>query len=660
MDILEIFADFETRNNIDNTQGLIDICTATYKNNEDILVTQEFTYKNSKVHLVEQLLDWIVGVKKSQMKKFNKNRNNHIIMYFHNGSKYDNFFIMEYLLENGFTQILDTTDYSKMENKQFSMLANDSIKILSIVLRYKDCLISIKDSLRKLTYSIKKIGELVDRNKLVDIGNKYYNQNFYELSEAEQNEYIEYAKEDTIIQHLGLEHFKKFMSEAVIRNNVTLNKVQGLDHWKNLTLSQAAKNIHRALDWNESKNYQIDKKDYLNFHYKGGYTLCNPKYLGKIVENVHTYDINSSYPSIMLERVPIKQITFEKYNKLAVDRKARLFKVYIYKAELKEGLVPIIRMYKKSNPTTNEYIENSFSENEKFFSKLEDFFVPFYFWEEEFEYVKNFYDLEAEIIDTLYFEKSKIFTRYLTYFKNQKETADKLKKTTTDKNELQKIELTRNFAKLSMNCLSGKFGQKIKNENWLATTTPLQKGVYLYNNNIINIIKEKEPLSKNSFLYKFAFLDKNFTRYINNKVPNNFIISYITAIGRCKLFNIIQKMKDNFIYCDTDSIYCINERIPDNLLDSAEFGKWKYEGSFKFFKCLKSKCYIATNQWDLSNIDWKNKDLVKTTLAGFKELTFLPEIKNLHDFKPGLTSEEWLVKKGKFGGKVWEKRSKIL
>lgn len=661
MNILEIYADFETRNNEDNTQGLIDLATITYKDKDNNLISKEFTYLNNDKHIVEQLLDYVVDLKKKSVKNFRKTSTNHIIIYFHNGARYDNMFILDYLLENGFQQRLETKNYSEYENKQFSMLANDTIKILSLVIKYKDCLISIKDSLRKLTYSIGKIGDLLDRPKLTEIGTKFYNKNFYTLTETEQQEYIKYALEDTIIQNLGMEHFTNFLNEAAINNKVRLDKLKSLNHWKNLTLSQAAKDLHKNLDWNESHLYQIPKNEYMNHHYKGGYTMCNPKYINTIVENVKTYDINSSYPSIMLESLPAQIINEEDYHKLKDFQKARLIKVYIISAKLKEGYVPIIRMYRGDKHRLDKHVENNFNyDNEKFFSEVENFYIPFFFWEEEFKYIKEFYELEYEVCEVYYFRKYKIFTRYITHFKNEKEKADKLKQTTTDKNQLQKLEMTRNFAKLSMNCLSGKFGQKIKNENWLATTVPLKKGVYKYDNKIINIIREKEPLSKNSFLYKFALLDNDYTRYINKKLPNNYIISYITAIGRCKLFEIIAKFKHDFVYCDTDSIYCINQTIPEELLDNAEFGKWKFEGEFKYFKCLKPKCYIATNEWDLTKINWKDKNLVKTTLAGFKELTFLPQLKNLEDFKQGLESLENIVKKGKYGGKVWEKRNKRL
>lgn len=662
MKVLEIFADFETRNSSVEDKGIIDLATLSYVDDNEGVISYTFTNIDNDKHIVEQLLDKIVEIKKSTLTYFNKNYLNHIIVYFHNGAKYDNFFIIDYMLENGFVQRLEH-EYKKWENKDFQMMSSDSVKLLSIVVKYENCLIHFKDSYKKLTYPIAKIGELLDRKKLVEIGEKYYNKDFYALTEAEQLEYLKYAVEDTIIQCKGLQHFTNFLSECATTNGLESSKIQNINHWKNHTLSQAARNIHRELDWNEREKYIIKKEDYLFNHYKGGYTICNPIYLGKIVENVKAYDINSSYPSIMLNPVACEVITKDMYDKLFDNQKTKMYKVYIKSAKLKPGYVPIIRKLRSDQHDINRYIENDFNDNfdnNKFFTEINDFLFPFWFWKCEWSYIKKFYEIEYEIVDVIYFQKYKIFNRYINHFKNTKENADKKRKIETDKKELQKLEMIRNFSKLAMNCLSGKFGQKIKNENWLTTKKEIKPGVYKYDNRLIHIIKQKESLSKNSFLYKFAHLNDDFTRYINKQVPNNYIISYITAKGRCKLFEIIEKLKTDFVYCDTDSIYCINQTIPDNLIDDSEFGKWKFEGDWKYFKCLKPKCYILSNIWNLENVDWKNKDLIKTTLSGFKELTFLNEIKTLEDFKFGLQSEEWLVKKGKLGGKVWEKRIKIL
>lgn len=660
MNILNIFADFETRNNETNTQGIIDIATISYELNNQI-INKEFTYLKNSDHIVKQLLDFVVDLKKSTVKKFDKRNNNHILIYFHNGANYDNFFVIDWMLENGMVQRLDT-NINNLNNNEFNLIASDFVKILGITLKYKDCIIHFKDSYKKLTYSIKKIGELVNRDKLIDIGEKYYGKNFYQLTEQEQKEYLNYAVEDTNIQILGMNYFKDFLNKSVENNNVDIKKIKNIDHWQNYTLSQAAKNIFETIEYNKFKHFVIEPQQHNNHHYKGGYTICNPKYLGKIVENVKSYDINSSYPAIMLQPVACEEISLNDYDFLPNKKRSRLFTVFIYQAKLKKGYVPIIRKMKTDISKLDNYIENNFTknDNDKFFSKIKNFTFPFLFWEEEFEYVKKFYEIDYEIVKIQYFKKEILFDRYINYFKQQKENADNLKQTTTQKSELLKLEMVRNFSKLAMNCLSGKFGQKIKNENWFATNKKLELGVYNIDNKLVNIIREKESLSKNSYLYKFAYLNEDCTRYINKLLPNNFIISYITAIGRCKLFEVIEKLKDNFVYCDTDSIYCINEELPNELLDNSEFGKWKFEGSWKYFKCLKPKCYILSNVWDLKNIDWKNKELVKTTIAGFQQLLFLKDLNDLNDFKLGLESEEITVKKGKEGGKVWETRKKML
>lgn len=655
---LEIFADFETRNSDDNLKGIVEICTAKI-NNEPVVV---FTNKVNNEHIVKQFLDWIVINKKKQMKKFNKHSINVVLVYFHNLAKYDSFFIIAYLLENNFKQRIINDD-NQLNNNEFTLLASDSVKILGFTLRYENCTIYFRDSLRKIPFSIKKIGEFVNQKKLVDIGNKYYNKKFLELNEIQQNEYIEYAIKDVEIAENGFKKFTNFFIEVITKNNLAKNKVKNIDHIKNFTLPQAAKDLHKGVDFFSSNLYTIKIEDFNNFHYFGGYTICNPKYLNKIVENVSVYDINSSYPSIMLDYIPCEEIKEQlELLKIPNYQLEKLYEVYIFKAKLKDGFVPIIRKLNKKLVVDYE-IEKVVNDltNEKFYSEINDHIVPFYFWKCEFEYVKKFYDLEYKINKIQYFKKHRIFNRYINHFKQEKEQADFLRNTTDKNSDLYNfLTVKREFCKLLMNSLSGKFGQKIYNENWLTSPTPLKTGLHLIDEKLINIIKEKKPLSKNSFLYKYAELNEDLTRKTKSFVNNNYIVSYITARGRCKIFEVIEKIKDDFVYCDTDSIYCKNNNFDSSLINEFEFGKWKFEGNFKYFKCLKSKCYIASNYWNFKNIDWTDKQNLKITISGFKELTFLNELNNLNDFKIGLKSDEWSVKKGEEGGKVWEKKAKIL
>ena len=106
--------------------------------------------------------------------------------------------------------------------------------------------------------------------------------------------------------------------------------------------------------------------------------------------------------------------------------------------------------------------------------------------------------------------------------------------------------------------------------------------------------------------------------------------------GRIALYRMIEKIGyDNFVYCDTDSII---SKVPfDNSeIDNAEYGKWKLEGQFKYFKALRSKCYICTNNLQLGEEGDK-----KLVISGIKNPNFIVD-RNLHlnDFNDTLETTQ--------------------
>ena len=97
------------------------------------------------------------------------------------------------------------------------------------------------------------------------------------------------------------------------------------------------------------------------------------------------------------------------------------------------------------------------------------------------------------------------------------------------------------------------------------------------------------------------------------KFPNMLIGATITAYSRLKLLNAIYDVGvENFVYCDTDSIFIIGkkENIPSSIkLDDYELGAWKVEYEFKKGKILGAKRYVFSGE---------NEEKTKNATSGIK------------------------------------------
>lgn len=275
--------------------------------------------------------------------------------------------------------------------------------------------------------------------------------------------------------------------------------------------------------------------------YRGGITKVNQKYTGLEFNDVISFDVNSLYPSVMYENpMPIGEGKIYK----SVEE-GRLDNRHLF-------IVVAFVQYAKVRTGQHAFIGNtsgfSYARKYSYDDELENKML--YLWLDEFNLFKLVYDAQYEILKVVGWKKANyVFNDYIDRWYKVKENA--------------KNDAERSLAKLMLNSLYGKFGM---NDSRI-TKIPVE-----IDDKII-----------------YHTMENNTTYYYKE------VASYITSKARCKLASFMNRCGDNFLYCDTDSVYYIGHEIPDvfkDVVDAKKLGYWKYEGHYTRFKALKAKCYL--------------------------------------------------------------------
>ncbi len=321
--------------------------------------------------------------------------------------------------------------------------------------------------------------------------------------------------------------------------------------------------------------------------YQGGKCFVSPYMVGKTIKNIYKYDINSMYPSQMkYMKYPIgkghhvEKITNDS-NKIYVLKIKNIFGV------LKENFVPV--WY---DILTNDYVSRIYEKEEQ------------YFWLEELEELKNYYDIVYDVVEILEYKAyySKGIIDYVNHYYDIKSNSK---------------GTIRNGAKLFLNSAYGKLAQRIE------------------------IVKCKYELSEDGYIH----LVKSDTEIDEKGMMSVLVGSRITALSRVLLMKYIRLICKNnpkkyFIYCDTDSVHATC-KYDDT--DDKELGKMKNEGVYEYGKYIAPKTYILYN--NIVDNDKKfeihtkgvNTNVVKKTIEKVFETN--KDISYIFDnyFKSGIT-----------------------
>ena len=317
-----------------------------------------------------------------------------------------------------------------------------------------------------------------------------------------------------------------------------------------------------------------DVYDLITKAFLGGVTTSNPKYTGIVLENVHSYDKKSSYPSVMLiekypyimKRKDLPTISdYRAYPHFIIE-----IKFYNLKSKYEWGWFP----------SSKCKIDVDELQAEIFNGKIlwvKDEWVTTTITDIDLINIMNTYTFEKyEIISGCVSEENdklpECYIKTLEYYSKAKyESKEEWKKNPSKENYDKMVQ-----AKGDFNSIYGMCVQKICPETFK--------------------------------IDEYGIWEKTDDEYVQKKkhLKRNFIFGvYITAYARKSLLDgIINNCEGNFVYCDTDSIKFtgMNEfvDVTPELIEYKDnksiygLGKFEYEGTYDLFKTYGAKKYCYT------------------------------------------------------------------
>lgn len=271
------------------------------------------------------------------------------------------------------------------------------------------------------------------------------------------------------------------------------------------------------------RSLKLSKSDYYDLKqtYSGGFTHANVNYVGKIVENVASYDFTSSYPAVMLsEKYPMSEPFYHKPK--SEEEFVTMLKLYCCMFKCKfynivsttsfENYISYSRCidinhYVLNNGRVIEASDLTLSLTEQDFLII----AKMYTWDS-----MEIYDMKC--YDKMYLPKDFIMT-VLELYKN--------------KTELKGVKGKEVEYMVSKENINSSYGMTV--------TDPCRDDI-LYEDNMWSV--------------RNADVEELLDKY--NKNNNRFLYYpwgvWITAYARANLFSGILEFKDDYVYSDTDSI----------------------------------------------------------------------------------------------------------
>lgn len=372
-----------------------------------------------------------------------------------------------------------------------------------------------------------------------------------------------------------------------------------------LTNTGYVRNYCRKKCYQRWRNYRniitsltITKEEYeqLQEGFQGGFTHANAHYVRKILHNVGSHDLTSSYPSSMvLEEFPMSKANLVE-NELSeeellpyLDKYCCLFDIEIWhlrpklfhehplsesKCWFKEGYI----LSDNGRIAMAEHIFTTITEQDYFT------FAEFYSWD------------ILKVTNLRYYYKNYLPKPFVLSI------LDLYKK----KTELKDVEGEEVNYMISKNMINAGYG--------MVVTNPLH--------DILDYVNETGVFTK-----ELADAEEAIEKY--NKNIRRFLYYpwgiWVTAYARANLFSGIAELKSDYVYSDTDSIKSLNtskylyyfdnynKEIMDMINRASEYhrissdlfmpenkkgkrkiiGVWEYEGEYELFKTLGAKRYLT-------------------------------------------------------------------
>lgn len=545
--------------------------TADFETTTDENDCRVWAYSMSNI--ADQTFKW--GTDINEFFEFIKSSKNNLKIWFHN-IKFDGIYLLNYLFLNDYQWV---GSKEEIADNTFTTLITDMGQFYSITVYFKKYNSHYKkveffDSMKILNFSVENVAKgfnLPIRKLKIDY--KKYRPVGYQLDENE----INYIRNDVEIMSLAL----KFMFEKGMTK---------------MTIASDAMSDFKKRMVGFRKKFPVLSKEVdsdIRKAYKGGFTYANPKWTEKPVKDVVILDVNSLYPSCLVN-YPMPFSTPEFFE--GEYQPDPLYPLYVQsitcRFEIKKNKIPSIQIKKALhfdfNPT--EYVTSSNGER-----------VTLYLTKPDMELFREQYNIYSPTYNGgwKFMSSTGLFDNYINYWMNEKIKAGK------EGNAPQ-----RQLAKLCLNSIYGRYGLSPKAG---------QKQPYMDENGIVKFTilpsEEREPV------------------YVA-------VAAFTTAYGRKKTIETSQIIRDytmkkygedRYYYSDTDSIHAsLTEEDLEELkdiiqVDDFKLGYWAKEGFATRAMFIRAKCYIE-------EVDGK----LYPTVAGLPK--YLAPLITFENFKKGFST----------------------
>ena len=390
---------------------------------------------------------------------------------------------------------------------------------------------------------------------------------------------------------------KEFIKQYYINHNLKGFTASGIA-FNNLLnfLYPKAKKKYEEFEKNYPPINDILAEDIITKSYSGGFTYASPKMKCKnILKHGYSIDINSSYPAQMkYKKLPYGQPKYFK-GKYKKDKKYDICLQHINFDVFKRKNDSYIGFIKTSyaKDFAIDFNENGFKKNDYLATNIVDNKLICYNFDmivtnEELDFLLSVYDFysykrvngkilkgKKNLVDGVtYVDGVKFKSRVGDFGNFIDDAVTRKNQAKEDNNEIMKV-----VAKTDMNSIYGKLGTS-------------------YQRVIMEYVKNNHGI----FEHQRKYANENEYDYLENRKYYRAYSSFVTSYGRVKLQKVIVQIEqlfgvDNFIYCDTDSIYMTlsMEQIKklDIELDKYKLGAWDIEKEFFKIKTLGAKKYIV-------------------------------------------------------------------
>lgn len=606
-------------------------------------VVQMYTEDVHIFHSIDETYEYLLSL------------NTNVCIYFHN-LKFDGAFWLDYLITNReYKQACFKDDedinkfvwyrHNEMSNKTFSYSISDMGQWYRITIKDKGHIIEIRDSLKLLPFSVKKIGKSFGtKHKKLDMEYKGFRFAGCEITEDEKK----YIANDVLVVKEALEIM---FNEG--HKKLTIGSCCLEEYKRSLPRGAYRQMFPDVYDIPIDESFgKPTAGDYIKQSYHGGWCYVAEGKEGKVFTNGVTADVNSLYPSMMSSesgnRYPIGKPTFWKGDYIpdeALDPIHYFFIRVRTKFFLKEGYLPFIQikntlmygateMLKSSDvydPVTGKYCRYYVDLN----GEVQEAQVTLTLTQTDWYLFNLHYDLvDCEILDGCWFNTGiGIFDDYIEKYKKIKLTSKGAQ---------------RELAKLFLNNLYGKMASN-KNSSFKVAFEKEDGTIGYYT--VVQYEKKAGYIPVGSAITSYA---RNFTIRTAQK-------------------NYHGVDKGGFIYADTDSIHC--DLKPEELVDvpvhPTDFCHWKLESLWDEGYFVRQKTYIehvthedlepVTPYYNVkcAGMPERCKQLFIASMTGEQietrneeEVEFISTKRTLTDFNVGLRVPSKLMPKRIHGGIV--------